>query len=120
MNKTIQVAGKVLPRDCKGCCNIVKIKFCALPKSVFTKIKRIILKIIKIKATGIKASNGLATFCGTASGSLIVHPLFKIKRYISTAKQDEIIAKNKPEAPKLSIGKPLALSASTIKGVNIK
>ena len=49
-------------------------KFCALLKLVISKPILTKLKTIKIIATGIKASNGLATFLGTASGNLIVHP----------------------------------------------
>ena len=48
INKTKIVAGNVLPIDCNGCCNIVKMKFCALLKLVISKPILTKLKIIKI------------------------------------------------------------------------
>lgn len=113
INKTKIVAGNVLPIDCNGCCNIVKMKFCALLKLVISKPILTKLKIIKIIATGIKASNGLATFWGTESGNLIVHPFWTTNLKISTAKQVVIIAKNNPDALKLSSGNPFSPSSVT-------
>ena len=95
-------------------------KFCALLKLVISKPILTKLKIIKIIATGIKASNGLATFWGTESGNLIVHPFWTTNLKISTAKQVVIIAKNNPDALKLSSGNPFSPSSVTKTGVNMK